>query len=272
MAAARGRVPCCELRAGRERSTSQEPAEAVPTPARAIVLRPCLEIHLIQERKTSEDRVKGKSQLSREMWSQCNWRCMGMPSDEVDFKLRGRINYFLGKSKMGEIYCLCTSVKWEGSVFPSVLFTGRVRNKTALQSRYILQHNSPKMALGRNHLIHIVSLFFYAFSMKGPMLNCLYSVNINTSNGKERIEIDFHLKKLKSFNIMPNEIVVVNHCVTERKRMNVWFIEDPAYDSWQTKQMQFYWMKEFSTGLNCYAFYLAQKLNETCSKNGYYVK
>lgn len=34
-----------------------------------------------------------------------------MPSDEVDFKLRGRINYFLGKSKMGEIYCLCTSVK-----------------------------------------------------------------------------------------------------------------------------------------------------------------
>lgn len=53
--------------------------------------------------------------------------------------------------------------------------------------------------------------------MKGPMFNSLYSVNISTSNGKERTEMDFHLEKLKSFNIILNEIVVMNHCVTEKK-------------------------------------------------------
>jgi len=54
--------------------------------------------------------------------------------------------------------------------------------------------------------------------MKDPMLDCLHSVNINTSNGKERLEIDFHLEKLKSFSIIPNEIVLVNHHITERKK------------------------------------------------------
>lgn len=57
--------------------------------------------------------------------------------------------------------------------------------------------------------------------MKDPMSNCPYNININISNGKERIEIDFHLEKLKSFNRMPNEIVVMNNSVTGSKRKAV---------------------------------------------------
>lgn len=53
------------------------------------------------------------------------------------------------------------------------------------------------------------------------MSNCPYNININISNGKERIEIDFHLEKLKSFNRMPNEIVVMNNSVTGSKRKAV---------------------------------------------------
>lgn len=79
------------------------------------------------------------------------------------------------------------------------------------------------------------------------MLDCPFYVNVSTSNGKERIGMDFHLEKLKSFNIIPNEIVVMNHCVTEKKIMDVWFAEVPTYHSWQMKQVQFYCMKEQSS-------------------------
>lgn len=62
--------------------------------------------------------------------------------------------------------------------------------------------------------------------MKSPMLNCLYSVSINRSNGKEKIGKDFHLGKLKSFNVITNEIVVMNHCETEKEKEKMFDLQE----------------------------------------------
>lgn len=113
-------------------------------------------------------------------------------------------------------------MRWVCASIPT--FAGRVKNERALQKFYILQHNSQKMALGRN-LIHTVSLFL-THLMKSPMLNCLYSVSINRSNEEERIGMEFHLEKLKSFNVITDEIVVMNHCVTEKEKEKMFDLQE----------------------------------------------
>lgn len=71
-----------------------------------------------------------------------------------------------GKRQNGWIYCLHTNSKWDGSVFPSLLLQAESKTRQLFRAFTCCNIIDKKMALGRNHLIHSVSLFFMHFWLK----------------------------------------------------------------------------------------------------------